>query len=148
MSRALPSLGMFAGMAPSLAAPMAIATLALSTSENVQTGHLRFLHLKMSQNNLQHESCSVEQKPFKFLLKSIGKFEEKPFLHTPHSFKPVELTSKGSFLSIHPTIWHQREAQSLGRCAGTAPFLDAPLAVEPFARFASENVQIGCNNTE
>ena len=29
-----------------------------------------------------------------------------------------------------------------------APFLDAPLAVEPFARFASENVQIGSNNTK
>ena len=28
-----------------------------------------------------------------------------------------------------------------------APFLDAPLAVEPFARFASENVQIGSNSS-
>ena len=142
MSRALPSLGMFAGMAPSLVAPMAIATLALSTSENVQTGHLCFLHLKMSQNNLQHESCSVEQKPFVFLLKSIGKFEEKPFLHTPQSLRKCLL--KKTFCQLI----RKREALSPGTCAGTAPFPDAPLAVEPFARFASENVQIGCNNTK
>ena len=50
---------MFAGMAPSLVAPMAIATLALSTSENVQTGHLQ---LRMQ------ELCKNTQKPFNHLL--------------------------------------------------------------------------------
>ena len=73
MSRALPSLGMFAETAPSLVAPMAIGTLALSTSESVSTGHFRSLQ---SQYNLKHESCSVAEKPFKQLI------EEKPLLHT------------------------------------------------------------------
>ena len=85
MCRALPSLGMFAGMAPSLVAPMEIATLALSTSENVQTGHLPFLHLKMSksQYNLHHESCSVAQKPFKFLLVDRQIWREAIPAHIP-----------------------------------------------------------------
>ena len=42
---------------------------------------------------------------------------------------------------------HKREALSLGRCAGMALFPDAPLEVEPFAPFASENVQIGSNSS-
>ncbi len=62
MSREPPSLGMFAGTDRSLAAPMAIVTLALSTSENAQTGLSQFLHLKMckSRRNLKYEIVHCE----------------------------------------------------------------------------------------
>ena len=140
MSREPPSLGMFAGTDRSLAAPMAIATLALSTSENAQTGLSQFLHMKMckSRRNLKYEIVHCAR-TFQFSFNQFVIGEAIP-AQTPQF--TVSLTTKGSFLSINPQNDGMRnEALSLARFASSgSTFLSAPLAVEPFEPFLHQKM--------